>query len=64
VGKVLDCGGGSWTCGEGGSVGLALVLTRGLALFGIGYVICGTTRGYVICGSWQRLRMVGCGVVI
>jgi hypothetical protein len=50
VGKVSDCCGGSWICGRGGGGGLASVLTGGLTLFGIGYVICGTTGGYVICG--------------
>jgi hypothetical protein len=46
VRKVSDCDGSSWICGGGG---LASVLTLGLTLFGIGYVICGTAGGYVIC---------------
>jgi hypothetical protein len=50
VGKVSDWFGGSLICGGGGGGGLTSVLTWGLALFGIGYVIYGTVRGFLICG--------------
>jgi hypothetical protein len=50
MGKVSYCCEGSWIGGGGGGSGLASVLTWGLALFGIGHVICGTTRGYAIYG--------------
>jgi hypothetical protein len=43
VGKVSVCCGGSRICGGGGG--------GGLALFGIGYVICGTSDEYIICGT-------------
>jgi hypothetical protein len=51
VGKVLACCRGSWISGGGSSGGLASVLTCGLVLFAIGYVICGIGGGYVICGA-------------
>jgi hypothetical protein len=49
VGKASTCCGGSWFCCGGWGGGLALVLSWGLTLFGIGYAICGTGRGHVIC---------------
>jgi hypothetical protein len=45
VGKVSSCYEGSWNCGGGGGGGLISILTWGLVLFGIGYVICGTAGG-------------------
>jgi hypothetical protein len=45
VGKVSVCCGDSWICGRGGGGGLGSVLTWGLALFGIEYMICGSVRG-------------------
>jgi hypothetical protein len=44
VGKVSSHCGASWICGGGGGDGLTSVLTWGLVLFGIGYVICGTAE--------------------
>jgi hypothetical protein len=44
VGKVSDCCAGSWICagGGGGELASVLILVLALALFGVGYVICGT----------------------
>jgi hypothetical protein len=50
VGKLSVCCRGSQICCGGGGGGLASSLICGLALFGIGYVICDIGGGYVICG--------------
>jgi hypothetical protein len=60
VGEASTCCWGSWICGGGGG-GLASVLTWGLVLFGIGYVICGTAGGYVICGVGNGYVICGVG---
>jgi hypothetical protein len=59
VGKVSGCYRGSWICGRGGGRGLTSVLTWGLVLFGIGYVICVTAGGYIICEVDE-----GCGWLV
>jgi hypothetical protein len=61
VGKISDCCGGSQFCGGGG---LALSLFCWLVLFGVGYVICGTSGGYIIYeagGGYVICGVTGCG---
>jgi hypothetical protein len=56
VGKFLGCCRGYWICGGGGGGRLTLILTWGLALFSIGYVICGTVEGDML---FVKLAKVG-----
>jgi hypothetical protein len=53
VGKASACCRGSWICGGGWGSELASVLTWGLMLFGLRYVIYGTGRGHVIYGTGE-----------